>query len=75
MQPTSFINHGGGPCVFNMRGLGAIAVPSIPPPEAFDARLREAMADGDTRARSLIGWARAPGAPSRRSRTRITCCR
>lgn len=48
MQPTFFINHGGGPCFF------------LEP--AFDDWLRSAMRYVDARDSELAAWAEAPGA-------------
>ena len=53
---------GSGQSYHNMRGFMAGSGGVDPAAEAFDAWLREAMVDGATRERSLIGWERAPGA-------------
>ena len=52
---------GSGQTYHNMRGIIGGRGPD-PAAEAFDAWLREAMADGETRDRSLTLWERAPGA-------------
>lgn len=52
---------GSGQSYHNMRGFAS--VDQIDPvADSFDAWLREAMTDGQTRDRSLIQWAQAPGA-------------
>jgi len=53
---------GSGQTYHNMRGFMGGGGGADPAAEAFDAWLREAMVAGDTRDRSLIGWAQAPGA-------------
>lgn len=53
---------GSGQSYHNMRGFSVGGGRPDPAAEAFDAWLREAMTDGDTRAGSLIAWEQAPGA-------------
>ena len=53
---------GSGQSYHNMRGFLGGGGRAAPDAEAFDTWLREAMADGDTRDRSLIAWEQAPGA-------------
>ena len=53
---------GSGQTYHNMRGFTGGIGSVDPAAEAFDAWLREAMADGPTRDRSLIAWEQAPGA-------------
>jgi len=53
---------GSGQSYHNMRGFMARRGSADPAAEAFDAWLREALADGNTRDRSLIAWEQAPGA-------------
>jgi aromatic ring-opening dioxygenase catalytic subunit (LigB family) len=53
---------GSGQSYHNMRGFMGGSRRSDPDAEAFDAWLREAMADGNTRDGSLIAWEQAPGA-------------
>lgn len=53
---------GSGQTYHNMRGFMSGGGRADPDAEAFDAWLREAMALGETRDRSLIQWAQAPGA-------------
>ena len=57
MRPTTFINHGGEPCFFNMRGLGAIAMPSIPPPPSMRGCARQ-YRDAVDPAATLDAWLR-----------------
>lgn len=53
---------GSGQSYHHMRGFMGRSGSIDPAAEAFDAWLREAIADGDTRDRSLIAWEQAPGA-------------
>ena len=53
---------GSGQSYHNMRGFIGGGGRVDPEAEAFDAWLREAMADGNTRDHSLIAWEQAPGA-------------
>lgn len=53
---------GSGQTYHNMRGFMGGSGCVDPAAEAFDAWLREAMADGPTRNQSLIEWEQAPGA-------------
>lgn len=53
---------GSGQTYHNMGGFMAGGGRADPDAEAFDAWLRAAMVAGDTRDRSLVEWARAPGA-------------
>ena len=53
---------GSGQTYHNMRGFTDRGGAADPAAEAFDLWLREAMADRETRDRSLIAWAQAPGA-------------
>jgi len=53
---------GSGQSYHNMRGFMGGRGSADPAAEAFDAWLREAMADGATRDRSLIAWEQASGA-------------
>ncbi|WP_420606380.1 DODA-type extradiol aromatic ring-opening family dioxygenase [Novosphingopyxis sp.] len=53
---------GSGQTYHNMRGFMGGGGSADPAAEAFDAWLRAAMTDGATRDRSLIDWAKAPGA-------------
>ncbi|MBB3912534.1 DODA-type extradiol aromatic ring-opening family dioxygenase [Sphingomonas desiccabilis] len=53
---------GSGQSYHNMRGFMGGSGRADPDAQAFDAWLREAMADGNTRDRSLIAWEQAPGA-------------
>jgi aromatic ring-opening dioxygenase catalytic subunit (LigB family) len=53
---------GSGQSYHNMRGFMGGGRRTDPDAEAFDAWLRQAMADGNTRDGSLIAWEQAPGA-------------
>lgn len=53
---------GSGQTYHNMRGFMGNSGRREPDAEAFDAWLRDAMTDGETRDRSLITWEQAPGA-------------
>jgi aromatic ring-opening dioxygenase catalytic subunit (LigB family) len=53
---------GSGQSYHNMRGFMGGRGRNDPGAQAFDAWLREAMADGKTRDGSLIAWEQAPGA-------------
>ena len=53
---------GSGQSYHNMHGFMGGSRRADPDAEAFDAWLREAMADGNTRDRSLMAWEQAPGA-------------
>ncbi len=53
---------GSGQTYHNMGGFMGGSGRVDPAAEAFDAWLREAMTDGETRDRSLIAWEQAPGA-------------
>lgn len=53
---------GSGQSYHNMRGFMGRGGHADPAAEAFDAWLREVMADGITRDRALIAWEQAPGA-------------
>ena len=53
---------GSGQTYHNMRGFARGSGGTDPAADAFDTWLRTAMADANTRDRSLIGWEQAPGA-------------
>jgi len=53
---------GSGQSYHNMRGFMGGSGRADPDAEAFDAWLREALVDGNTRDRSLTAWEQAPGA-------------
>ena len=53
---------GSGQSYHNMLGFMGGSGRADPDAEAFDAWLREAMADGNTRDRLLMAWEQAPGA-------------
>jgi len=53
---------GSGQSYHNMRGFMGGSGRADPDAEAFDAWLRKAMADGNTRDQSLTAWEQAPGA-------------